>query len=361
MKKLLTIIALAICSMTMMAQEFKIGNLTFEITSPTTVTLANADKDITNIDLSDTVDYHGTKYTLTGIGERAFWHCSSLTSVTIPNSVTGIEWAAFTGCSALTSVTIPNSVTWIGWDAFYGTALYNNPANWYNGAFYISDCLITLDTTFKGHYTILENTRLIADLAFSDCTSLTSVTIPNSVTSIGYEAFYKCTSLTSVTIPNSVTEIGKEAFCGCSTLDSVIISENMTSIGSDAFLGTALYNNPANWENGALYISDCLIAVDSTLVGKYKITEKTRLIGDGAFKGCESLKSVNIPNSMTRIGHEAFAGCSSLRSVTIPKSVKSIGDLAFYGCASLKSVTIPTSVTWIGERAIPNHTKIIHN
>ena len=266
---------------------------------------------------------------VTHINSGTFKNCSSLTSITIPNSVTHIENHAFMGCSSLTSITIPSSVTSIGGDAFYGTALYNDPANWENGALYIDNCLIKVDNAYDGNFTIRANTRLIADWAFSDCshlnrdplfpypsmntnrkslacTSVTSVSIPNSVKIIGEGAFRDCSSLTSVTIPNSVTIIKYGAFSGCSSLTSVTIPNGVT------------------W------------------------------IGDRAFKNCSSLTSITIPNSVTEIGMFAFEGCSSLTSIAIPNSVKSIGDYAFQGCTSLTSVTIPKGVTSIGDWAFWN-------
>ena len=377
MKKLGILLLTCITALNLWADEFKIGKLTFETISPTEVSLKEVDIDISKVYLSETIDYQGNTYTLTEIGSGAFGNCSSLVSVTIPNSVTSIGDYAFSGCKSLSSVTIPNSVTSIGEGAFYGctsltsvtipnsvtsigieafanTALFNNPTNWDNGALYINDCLIAVDASVVGNYKIKENTRLIGGGAFCDCSALTSVTIPNSVTSIESAAFRHCSSLTSVTIPNSVTSIGWDAFWDCSSLTSVTIPNSVTSIGSGAFSNTALFNDPTNWDNGALYINDCLIAVDATFVGNYKIKENTRLIGGGAFEDCSALTSVTIPNSVTSIGDYAFFGCKSLTSVTIPNSVTSVGRKVFCRCSSLTSVTIGGGLTEIGEEVFAN-------
>ena len=249
---------------------------------------------------------------VTIIEEGTFEGCRLLTSITIPECITSIGLSAFEDCSSLASITIPNNVTSIEQWAFRGTAIYNNPSNWENGSLYINNSLIHVDRKIKGNYTIKSGTRTIAGSAFYACSSLTSVTIPNSVTSIGSKTFYECSSLTSVTIPNSVT-----------------------SIGWVAFYNTGIYNNPSNWTNGALYINNCLIAVDENLVGNYTIRSGTRIIADRAFSRCSSLTSIIIPNSVTSIGRVAFFECSSLTSVTIPNSVTSIGYNAFYRCKSL--------------------------
>ena len=297
--------------------------------------------------IPETVTYNGTTYNVTSIGERGFEGCYSLASVTIGNSVTSIGYEAFYdcyylisvtignsvtsignrafyGCYYLTFVTIPNSVTSIGGNAFYDTGIYNDESNWENDVLYIDNCLIDAKEQISGTYTIKENTHLIADAAFNNCSSLTSITIPNSVKSIGNRAFGDCESLTSITIPNSVT-----------------------SIGSGAFYGTGIYNDNSNWENGVLYIDNCLITAKTSISGTYAIKEDTRLIANAAFYNCSSLTSVTIPNSVTSIGDNAFQYCSSLTSITIPNSVTSIGDNAFGRCSSLTSVTIPNSVTSI--------------
>ena len=175
-------------------------------------------------------------------------------------------------------------------------------------------------------YVVREGTEVICDGAFIGCYSFKSITIPNSVTSIGDRAFIGCEFLQSVTIPNSVKSIGNRAFEQCKSLQSVTIPNSVTSIGGEAF-------------------SSCESLQSIT------IPNSVTSIGDEAFEYCESLQSITIPNSVTKIGYEAFSDCESLQSVTIPNSVTSIGDGAFSSCKSLQSVTIPNSVTKIGDYA----------
>ena len=272
--------------------------------------------------IPETVTYNGITYSVTSIGDKAFYKCSSLTSVTIPESVKSIGNYAFSNCSALTSITIPNSVTSIG-----------------NYAFAYCSGLTSI--------TIPNSVTSIGYSAFSNCSALTSITIPNSVTSIGSSAFYGCSGLTSVTIPESVTSIGGYAFYGCSGLTSVTIPESVTSIGSMAFNGCS--SLPI--ENNLRYADTYLVgAVDKTL-STYSIKEGTKWIGDNAFSYCSSLTSITIPESVTSIGYNAFSVCSALTSITIPNSVTSIGDEAFRDCSSLTSATIGNSVTSIGYGA----------
>ena len=174
------------------------------------------------------------------------------------------------------------------------------------------------------NYVVKAGTRVICDLAFADCRGLTSVTIPNSVTSIGNNAFYGCSSLTSVTIPNSVKSIGDEAFAHCSGITHPII------------------------------VNDMFVFLPKGYESHYSIPENISTIKEGAFWGCKGLTSVTIPNSVTSIGYSAFWGCHGLTSVTIPNSVTSIGDWAFENCRGLTSVTIPNSVTSIGNYAFGN-------
>ena len=261
---------LLLCSTIASAHYFEVDGIYYNITSITDKTVAVTYKgsyysQYSNeysgaVTIPASVTYNGTTYSVTSIERWAFQDCSSLVSVTIPNSVTTIEYGAFEGCSNLASATIPNSVTTIEVDAFY------------------------------------------------NCTSLASVTIPNSVTTIESGAFRNCTSLTSVTIPNSVTTIGSYAFGECTNLASVTIPNSVTTIG------------------------------------------------ESAFSGCSSLTSVTIPNSVTSIGNNAFRGNTTMESVTIPASVTSIGECAFSGCSNLTSIYAESSLpSWLASDAFAEH------
>ena len=268
--------------------------------------------------IPETVTYMNRTRKVTSIG-FAFYKCSNLTSVTIPNSVTSIKEWAFKDCTGLTSVTIGNSVSLIEWEAFDGCTglkkvIISDIAAW---------CEITFDLSYHGTNEQLacwSNPLFYAHHLFSDeNTEITNLVIPNSVTSINRNAFCGCSGLTSVTIPNSVTSIGNYAFYGCSGLTSVTIGNNVTTIGQYAF-----YN--------------CRGLTSVT------IPNSVTSIGNSAFEGCSGLTSVTIPNSVTSLGSSAFRDCSGLTSVTIGNSVTSIGNSAFYGCSGLTSVTIGSGV-----------------
>ena len=207
-------------------------------------------------------------YRVVGIGDAAFLGCTSLTSVTIGESVSEIGKSAFESCTSLTSVV---------WNAIHCVN------------FIIPDAPFPNSVT---SFTFGEKVEHVPAYLCYDMSVLASITIPNSVTSIGGGAFSGCSSLTSVTIPNSVTSIGNDAFYGCSSLTSVAIPSSVTSIG------------------------------------------------ESAFEGCSSLTSVTIPESVRSIGISAFSGCSSLTSITIPNSIRSIGDWAFRDCSSLTYIEL---------------------
>ncbi len=295
--------------------------------------------------IPSSVTYNGKTYTVTRIGGYAFNGCTSLTSIEIPNSVTSIRVFAFYDCSSLTSVTIPNSVTSIEMYAFYGcTGLPVIDNIRYADTYLVEAVDKTLST-----YTIKEGTKWIGSSAFSGCSGLTSVTIPNSVTSIENYAFSGCSSLTSIEIPNSVASIEEYAFYNCTGLTSVTIGNSVTSIGNSAFSGCTGLTS-IEIPNSVTSIGDHAFRRCSGLTS-VTIPNSVTSIGDGAFRDCTGLTSVTIPNSVTSIGDHAFDGCNSLTSIEISNSVASIGEGAFFNCSSLTSIEIPNSVTSIGDEA----------
>ena len=293
---------------------------------------------LTSVTIPDSVTY---------IGKYAFKGCTSLTSVTIPNSVTHIDKGAFEDCKSLTAVTIPDSVKSIGNEAFQGcTSLTEVTIP--SSVIDIGDLAFYKCTSLTA-VTIPNSVTSIGSGAFWCCTSLTTVTIPNSVKDIGVWAFEDCTSLTSVTIPNSVTSIGRRTFAGCDSLTAVTIPDSMRSIGEEAF-----------WHCNSLTtvtVPNSVIGIgDRAFEGCTSLTAVTILgswtsIGEGVFEGCTSLTTVTLPGRSRGISERVFAHCESLTTVTISNSVESIGNKAFEGCTSLTTVTIPDSVTSIGEMA----------
>lgn len=196
---------------------------------------------------------------------------------------------------------------------------------------------------------ITRRVTAIEDYAFSRCSDLLSVSIPNSVTTIGRAAFQHCSALTSLIIPNSVTTIDDYSFFECSSLTSVAISNRMVYMGECAFAVCSSLTS-INIPNSVKYIGGSIFAECKSLTS-VTISNKLSTISAAAFSKCSSLISVEIPNSVTSIGDVAFSGCSSLSSIIIPNSVINIDGYAFYGCSNLTSVTIPESVNNIGPHA----------
>ena len=216
--------------------------------------------------------------------------------------------------------------------------------------------------------TIPDSVTSIGEATFRGCTGLTSVTIGNSVTSIGNSAFSGCTGLTSVTIGNSVTSIGNYAFAYCDGLTSITIPKSVTNIGNSAFSGCKGLESIAVERGNRNYQSkgNCLIETENkTLVLGCKNSiipnnENVTSIGNYAFDGCTGLTSLAIPDNVTSIGNYAFYGCTGLTSVIIPDSVTSIGNSAFSGCNRIFTLTVPYSVNYIGTNAFYNVTNVAY-
>lgn len=289
---------------------------------------------------------------VTSIGFAAFNGCASITSVTLPASLTTIGAAAFKGCASITSVTLPESVTTVGTLAFANCGALAN---------------ITLSTGITE----------LAPYVFSGCAKLTTISIPASVTSIADTAFIGCQRLGEVVvdaantayisycgivytadktihfIPHSiagdvvildgVTEIKAGAFLNYPHIDTLVIPASVTKIGEAAFGGCTTLKSIT-----LPFIGQSLDCTENTafkyVFGTVPATLKTVTIlggtkvADGAFKGCETIATVNLPEGITTIGKEAFADCANLSAITLPKTVTSLGDDAFAECKKLRTV-----------------------
>lgn len=265
------------------------------------------------------------------IGNFAFMDCTSLKSITIPESVIKFGEGAFKNCKFQQVYYTGDVASWCAIDCFAGEYTEDNDQGYDEGSALIevengSPCCATTK--------LYINNELVVDLvipygvtsigacAFRHCSTMKSLSIPDTVTSIGNSAFAFCTSITGVTLPNSLTSIGKSIFAGCSSLKSGNIPTNAT------YVAYAMYSE--------------------TAITSITIPSGVTSIGRCAFQLCEKLTSIDIPDSVTKIYPSAFAGCYALKSVSLGNGVTSIGNIAF-AYAPITSITIPKSVTFISE------------
>lgn len=290
---------------------------------------------------------------VTSIGERAFENCAALTSVIIPNAIDTIANGTFGGCTGLISATIGTGVTFIGSEAFENCSR-----------------LITVN--------IPDSVVVIKYGAFMGCSGLTSVTIGSGVTSIEGAVFEDCSRLASVTIPAGVTIIAPRLFSGCSKLTSVVLPTGLNAIGANAFFYCSRLASISIPDSVEMIVNNAFSGCSS--LTEITIPEGVTFIGTGAFSGCENLTTLNFNavncSDFSSWNHSPFSNTAlttvnigenvqhipanflrdndSLTSLSIPESVTSIGGSAFSGCSGLTSVNIPGGVTFVNDSTFYN-------
>ena len=372
--------------------DMKVDDLYYVVTSDSTVCVTFKDDSYNSysgdVVIPESVNYDGKVYIVNAIDEKAFYNCSGLTSVIIPNTITTIGDYAFYGCSGLTSLTIGKSVASIGYDAFNGC---NNlkELNWNainctsNGNMSTSNIehvtigpeVEVLPYYFVSGSKITEvsvpnSVTAINGEAFSYCSNLTSIEIPNSVTLIGSSVFQNCSSLTNIELPNSITNIYRMTFYGCSELKSINIPDSVKTIGVHAFnncsslmrvnipssvvaiggnafincnaLSKVIISNLTSWNN--------IIFEDATANPLY--------YSHHLYMNGQEIKQLVIPEGVTSIGNYAFVNGTSFLELTLPTTLESIGNYAFVGCKRLTNVSMGLSVTTIGSGAFKDCTAI---
>ena len=276
-------------------------------------------KPLNFLNLSSTVEHNGVTYTLTRIGDLAFFYCDEINGVRIPSTVTSIGTNAFAGCDWMDDVYINSNAI--------ASATYTADHNFYH-----------LFSQYPTNFTFEENVTAIGPYALYRCTQVDYVVIDGNVTTIGNAAFKYCKGIISIWLPYSLTSIGAEAFYGASNLQSVSFNSSSLSIGADAFKNCAKLNK-VNLQTGNSIAAWCGYNFANAYANPL-------YYGNNLYLGYDKVTSLEIPSSVTRINDYVFDSCS-FTSVTLPYGLQSIGKNAFFGCTGLTSINIPTTVNSI--------------
>lgn len=255
--------------------------------------------------------------TVKRIGTGAYCACTSLETVKINGGVEEIGKAAFQGCTSLANITVADSVKTIGQNAFGSTRYYNTSANWKNNTLYIGNHLINVRSSVSGAFSVPAGTKAIAEDAFFECTKITDISIPNSVTGIYDGAFRKCASLKNITVAGD--------------------------------------NGSYSAQSGILYSKDgskLICCPVSNTASTMNIANNVETISDYAFYGNKNLVNVKLSNNVSTIGEYAFYDCNSLSTISVPATVKAIGDWAF---AASEKLTVYVQADSFAEKYVKDN------
>lgn len=289
-------------------------------------------------DYETTITHVSLGNSVTNIGSYAFYGCSNLKNITIPSTLESVGSYAFYGCSNLKNITLPNNLTTIGSYAFY-------------------NCSSLTDITIPDTVTSINSST------FRGCTSFTTITVPDGVTSVGSYAFYGCSNVATIIVPSSVTSTGAYAFASCKNIESAYYNGTLEqwlgitfgAAGTPCASGAALYIDGELIED--LVVPDSVTKI-SNLYCFYGCTSlKTLTVPDHvtfvntAFERCTSLTTVNLGSGTEVVRSSTFSGCSKLTTVNFSSNITSILDEAFKDCSSLTTITIPAKVATIHNNA----------
>lgn len=306
---------------------------------------------------------------VTTIGKGAFNGCVSLTSIALPSTLLSIGKWAFQDCGSLANIFIPKNVSSVASRAFLNCqSLVNievdSENNFYcsrGGHLYTKNMkTLVCYATGRGDafYNVPNGVVRIEDSAFSRASSLVSISIPESVNSIGEYAFYNCTSLAEINIPDGITAISTSMFSTCSSLAKVKIPRGVTTIGSEAFIQCSSLTS-IDLPDGITSIAEKAFK-KCTSLASIRLPKNLTAIGDQAFMNCSALTSMQLPAGVTNIGASAFSTCTSLVNISIPEGVSVIGKWAFEECTSLTSIYFPRSVANVSPRVFLNCQSLIN-
>ena len=339
------------------------GNYTYEVVVETEeMTITSVNKNATYEMVPSIID----GYIVTNIGNNAFYNCTSLQQVELPNTIKTIGTGAFQKCLNLQSIVIPDSVESIGMKAFSNC---NNLKTVELGNGLTSIQAYTFDYCPNlQNINIGKNIKNIDIAAFSDCSNLKTITLEDNIETIGAWAFRNCTSLTSLYIPESVSSIGTEAFLNCSGLTKIQVDEKNVKYNSkencNAIIDTTNNELILGCINSVIPDNVTSIGISAfyncSNLKNIQIPEKVNNIKNNAFYGCIGLLSIELPDGVTNIGENAFYDCRKLENIKMPKSLKQIGKMVFRNCLSLTSIEIPEGVTKIYNSAFDNCTGLTY-
>lgn len=311
-------------------------------------------------------EYKG--YSVTEILSGAFEGCTGITSITIPESVTTVYGDAFKGCTGIKEINVPADASYVDKKLFEDTAFYKDDSNWENNVLYICGILVAAKENIAGTCVIKNGAKRIAASAFADCTGITSVTMPGSVTVISENAFAGCTGLTTVEIPASVTYIGYAAFENCNP-DLVIIGATYSEAHDFAIMKSFKFSSngvvdPFGYklnEDGESYmLFHCSKALQGDVEVAKEYNGKPVTVVGGAFESCERITSITIPGTVKKIISDAFEYCTELKSVKIQEGVIEIGSRAFWRCEKVESIELPDSLVVVGYQGVYGGSPFYH-